>query len=348
MQVLEGIYQLVTPFPQFTYPQAKELRQDLAGKPRWIKTLPYVLPYLIRSRSETALVDNGWNTDAAYEGLVAGMAEHDATPEQIGSLFITHVHPDHFGLTGKLVDGSGAQVYMHEREAQVITSRYLEPEPLVEQMQGWMARHGVPQLTAPEMARGSMGMLDKVSARLPDVSLKGGEQLRVGDFEFTVVWTPGHAPGHICLYEPNRKVLLSGDHILPTITPNVSRHAQSAGNPLSDYMKSLEAVEKLDVELLLPAHEFETRDLKGRIAEIRAHHEERLTEMEHCVGDGATAWEVAGCVRWATGMLVDFEPFMQRAAVGETIAHLEYLHELGRLRMHDEGGDQALISWTRS
>lgn len=347
MQIIEGLYQLVTPFPEFSYAQAREIRQDLGKKPRWIKSLPYVLPYLIRSRGELALVDNGWNTDAAYGGLQEGMAEHGTQPADLTRLIVTHVHPDHYGLTGRLADESGASVLMHEKEAEVIVSRYLQPQPLVDQMQSWMGRHGVPPMTAPQMARGSMGMLDKVSARKPDVTLQGGEHVRVGDFEFEVIWTPGHAPGHICLYEPNRKLLISGDHILPTITPNVSRHAQATGNPLSDYIKSLEKVEHLDVEILLPAHEFDTHDLKGRVAEIRHHHEERLAEMERCIGDGATAWEVAGRVVWTTGKLADFEPFMQRSAVGETLAHLEYLHELGRIHMHEPENEGGVITWTR-
>jgi glyoxylase-like metal-dependent hydrolase (beta-lactamase superfamily II) len=127
-------------------------------------------------------------------------------------------------------------------------------------------------------------------------------------------------------------VLLTGDHILPTITPNVSIHTQTHGSPLGDYMRSLEKLEDLDVEYVLPAHEFDTKELKKRIREIEHHHEERLDEMMRCVDSGgSTAWEVAGRVQWATGMLKDFEPFMQRAAVGETLAHLEYLFEVGRL-----------------
>jgi hypothetical protein len=91
-------------------------------------------------------------------------------------------------------------------------------------------------------------------------------------------------------------------------------------------------VDKLDVEHVFPAHEFDIKDLKRRVREIHHHHEERLDEMVRCVDrGGSTAWEVAGRVKWATGMLTDFEPFMQRAAVGETIAHLEYLFEEGRL-----------------
>lgn len=347
MEVIEGLYQLITPFPQFTYAQAKEYRADLGSKPRWIKSLPYVLPYLIRSRGEMLLVDNGWNTDVAYQALVESMAEHGAHPREIDRLILTHVHPDHFGLTGRLAEESGARVLMHEREADVIAQRYFEPEPLVERMRAWARRHGVPETKSSELATGSMGMRPFVAARQPDVRLKGGEQITVGDFVFDVIWTPGHAPGHICLYEPNRKALLSGDHILPTITPNVSLYPNSVGNPLADYMRSLEAVERLDVEILLPAHEFETREFKKRVAEIRHHHEVRLDEMERCVGEGATTWEVASRVQWTTGRLEDFEPFMQRAAVGETLAHLEYLAELGRIRKHEPEDENGVVTWSR-
>ena len=97
----------------------------------------------------------------------------------------------------------------------------------------------------------------------------------------------------------------------------------------------------LDVDYVLPAHEFDIKDLKKRIIEIGVHHEERLAEMLRCVdGGGATAWEVAGRVKWATGMLTDFEPFMQRAAVGETLAHLEYMWELGQLSKVMRGKNQ--------
>gem|GEM_PF-3975807 len=190
MEVIEGLYQLITPFPQFTYAQAKEYRADLGSKPRWIKSLPYVLPYLIRSRGEMLLVDNGWNTDVAYQALVESMAEHGAHPREIDRLILTHVHPDHFGLTGRLAEESGARVLMHEREADVIAQRYFEPEPLVERMRAWARRHGVPETKSSELATGSMGMRPFVAARQPDVRLKGGEQITVGDFVLS-----GCAPG---------------------------------------------------------------------------------------------------------------------------------------------------------
>lgn len=332
MKILDGIYQLLTPFPQYELADAKRLRIELEKAPRMIKGLPYVLPYMIKSGSETVLVDCGWNTDAAFAALEEGMAEHGATPAGITKLVITHVHPDHYGMSGRLKRIADCDVVIHEKDAEIITTRYFAPKGLTEDMSKFMGSHGVPPLDTPTMAQGSMGMLDKVAPVHPDTVVKGGETFHVGPFEFQIIWTPGHSPGHICLYEPNFKLLFTGDHILPTITPNVSIHAQTHGSPLGDYMRSLELLVDLDVTHVLPAHEYDTKDLKKRIREIEEHHVLRLEEMRNCVDSGgSTAWDVAGRVKWATGMLTDFEPFMQRAAVGETLAHLEYLFEVGQL-----------------
>ena len=332
MQIIEGIYQILTPFPQFTIEDAKALRRDLEEHPRVIKGLPYVLPYLIKSGGDTMLVDCGWNTDSAYQALEEGMHEHNSHPSEIGKLVITHVHPDHYGMAGRLKRISSCDVVVHEKDAEVIKDRYFSPKGLADEMGKFMELNGVPPLQTPEMSQGSMGMIDKVAAVPPDTIVKGGETFRIGTFDFEIIWTPGHSPGHVCLYEPNRKLLLTGDHVLPTITPNVSIHTQTHGSPLGDYMRSLEKLIDLDVEWVLPAHEFQLKDLKKRLREIEGHHEQRLAEMLRSVDDGgSTAWEVAGRVKWATGMLADFEPFMQRAAVGETLAHLEYLFEVGQL-----------------
>jgi glyoxylase-like metal-dependent hydrolase (beta-lactamase superfamily II) len=332
MQIIDGIYQLLTPFPQFTFEDAKVLRRQLEEHPRVTKGLPYVLPYLLKAEGETVLVDCGWNTDSAYAALEEGMKEHGSHPSDINKLVITHVHPDHYGMAGRLKQLSSCELVIHEKDAEVINARYFAPKGLMDDMARFMESNGVPPMDTTGMSRGSMGMLGNVAAVPPDTQVKGGETFKVGDFDFEIIWTPGHSPGHICLYEPNRKILLTGDHILPTITPNVSIHAQTHGSPLGDYMRSLDLLLELDVELVLPAHEFEITDLKKRIGEIETHHEERLQEMVNCVDSGgSTAWDVAGRVKWATGMLTDFEPHMQRAAVGETLAHLEYLFEQGRL-----------------
>jgi glyoxylase-like metal-dependent hydrolase (beta-lactamase superfamily II) len=332
LQIIEGIYQLLTPFPQFTIEDAKALRVQLQEHPRVTKGLPYVLPYLLKAGGDTVLLDCGWNTDSAYQALEEGMKEHGSHPNDIAKLVITHVHPDHYGMAGRLKRLSGCEVVIHEKDAEVISSRYFSPKGLTNEMSGFMEENGVPKLDGSTMSQGSMNMLDRVSPVPADTEVKGGETIKVGDFDFEIIWTPGHSPGHICLFEPNRKILLTGDHVLPTITPNVSINTQTHGSPLGDYMRSLHLLEDLDVDIVLPAHEFEIHDLTKRLKEIADHHDIRLEEMVNCVDSGgSTAWEVAGRVKWATGTLSDFEAHMQRAAVGETIAHLEYLFEQGRL-----------------
>ncbi|MCY3603722.1 MAG: MBL fold metallo-hydrolase, partial [Chloroflexi bacterium] len=102
MKILDGVYQLLTPFPQYKYEEAKKLRVELERAPRVTKGLPYVMPYLIKHGSDTMLVDCGWNTDVAYAALEEGMGEFGSHPSEITQLVITHVHPDHYGMSGRL------------------------------------------------------------------------------------------------------------------------------------------------------------------------------------------------------------------------------------------------------
>jgi len=122
-------------------------------------------------------------------------------------------------------------------------------------------------------------MVKYVAPTPPDVTLNGGEEVTAGDFTFRVLWTPGHSPGHICLYEPARKVLLSGDHILPGITPNVGLHPQSGTDPLGDYLRSLKEIRKMDISLVLPGHEEPFADVGKRIGELIRHHQQRNSNI---------------------------------------------------------------------
>lgn len=332
-KVAEGVYQLLTPFPQYSLEEAKFLRVDLEASPRMIKGLPYVMPYLLQSKGETVLIDCGWNTDEAYGALEESMVAAGSHPSDIQKLLITHVHADHYGMSGRLKEMTNCTVIVHEKDAEVVRDRYLQPEKLAVQQGQFLVLHGMPPADGPMPAHSPAPGRDRpVWPATPDQLVQGGETISVGDFDLQVIWTPGHSPGHICFYEPNRKILFTGDHILPTITPNVSMHIQSHGSPLADYSRSLDIVNALDVEHVFPAHEWNVKDLKVRVAEIHDHHEKRLEEMYNCVeAGGSTAYEVASRVVWATGMMSTFDAFLQRAATGETLAHLEYLFEDGRL-----------------
>src|SRR3990172_566367 len=117
------------------------------------------------------------------------------------------------------------------------------------------------------------------------------------------------------------------------------------GNPVGDYLASLQRLEPLEVDDVLPAHEYAFKDLRGRCREIVEHHHRRLEEMMAIIGEGrATAYQVASGVVWTTGTFDTFSPWMRRAAISETLAHLEYAVQDGKLRQTQDGG---VVSYER-
>ena len=318
-EVLAGLYQLKVPIPN--------------------NPLGWVLPYLIPGDDGYTLVDSGWNTPEAFDALESELKELSLTFDNIKRLVVTHVHPDHYGLAGRIKEVCGAQVIIHQRERDFIRSRYREPEQLLERMRAWLDEHGVPRDEVEELGSAAMPVRGFVVPVEPDAVLWGGETLDFGFYRFEVLWTPGHSPGHICFYERTQRIILTGDHVLPTITPNVSLHPQQMGNPLGDYLASLQRLEPLEVDDVLPAHEYAFKGLRERLRGIAEHHHARLDEMLAVIGDGrATGYQVADGVVWTIGRLQDFQPWMRRAALGETLAHLEYMVQEGRLRQVREDG----------
>jgi glyoxylase-like metal-dependent hydrolase (beta-lactamase superfamily II) len=124
-----------------------------------------------------------------------------------------------------------------------------------------------------------MSMMGRVQIAYPDRTLDGGEEIPCGRYAFRVIWTPGHSAGHICLYDRGNKVLLSGDHVLPHITPSVGLHVRATSNPLADYLDSLQLIGKLEAELVLPGHGEPFEGLPERTDELLAHHHRRLEEV---------------------------------------------------------------------
>ncbi len=269
-QISEGIYQLVTPFPEFKQSEALQYRIDLEAHPRVMRSLPYVLPYLIKSRGEALLVDCGWNTDGAYQALQDELKGAGSGIDEVGTVLITHGHPDHGGMAGRLQEKHQSKIWLHELDV-ASSHTFADRKGLdLDELRVFLEHNGLSPADADAFLKQELPFRRFVADFEPDRTLKGGEELVVGDFVFEVVWTPGHTPGHVCLYEKNRKILITGDHVLPQITPNVSLEKSDRGNPLATYMESLTKIESLDVEVMLPAHEWEITWFKRRIAELLA------------------------------------------------------------------------------
>ncbi|MEV1167835.1 MBL fold metallo-hydrolase [Nonomuraea sp. NPDC049784] len=318
-------------------PEVERVRPGLWSIPVPIPINPlrYVLVYALELPDGVAIVDAGWNTDEAYDALVAGLGVAGYAITDVKGVLVTHIHPDHYGLAGRIRETSGAWIALHPADAGLVRERYDDEaiDSLVERERALLARCGVPPLTLDELAGASMMIRHMVSMARPDRLVEDGEELGLPGWDLRAVWTPGHSPGHLCFFSPSRRLLLSGDHVLAKITPIVAVHPQSGPNPLADYLDSLAAVRKLDADEVLPAHEYRFLELAERVDYVMAHHDARLAEIEQVVGslDGVTCWDAATRLTWSRPWET-IPPFMRRSANNETLAHLVWLEAKGRVR----------------
>lgn len=291
--------------------------------------------YIIQgNNSDRVLIDTGWNAPQAFDALQKHLEELGVRFGDITQIVVTHSHFDHYGLADKLKQLSGAEVALHQADKdfiQLIQSHLDNLSEFLKELSGWLRLNGLPDreiLFFQGLASHFLKEFD--SLILPDRTLSGGERISVGDFNFEVIWTPGHSPGHVCLYEPGKKILLAGDHVLPTITPNVS-FSDLYGSPLEDYVNSLRALEPLEVDLVLPAHEYVFAGLQERIGEILYHHEERERAILQVVMEKpGTTYEISSQIPWTglNGVTVfwkDLDIENRWLALTETLAHLEFL-----------------------
>lgn len=299
----------------------------LTGNP-----LGYVLVYVFETDRGPYIVDAGWHTDDAWEALQTGLKVAGTSVAEVQGVLVTHIHPDHYGLAGRVREESGAWIALHPHDAALIHERYEAPDDLLDRMAAALRRLGAPEDELQSLNTASMPMLPRVDIARPDVLLEDGARPEVPGWSLAAIWTPGHSPGHLCFYEPRYELLLSGDHVLPRITPNISFHPQSDADPLGDYLASLERLHGLPADEVLPAHEHRFVGLDARLDELRAHHEARFDEVVEAIADGVdTAWGIAGRMQWSRPW-DRISGFMRRAAVGEAMAHLRALERRGLVR----------------
>ncbi|MDZ4246524.1 MAG: MBL fold metallo-hydrolase, partial [Dehalococcoidia bacterium] len=180
MEIIPGIHQINIPLPN--------------------NALQRINAYLVRGHDGWTLVDCGWNTPEAFEAHKAALDELKIGFRDIRHIIVTHFHPDHFGLVGRLKELCGCTFTMHAIEAGLIESRYINIESLLDDIAIFLMQNGVPREEAEILKNASVPVLGFVTPAFPDTLVHGGETINTGEFNFQVLWTPGHSPGHICLY----------------------------------------------------------------------------------------------------------------------------------------------------
>lgn len=294
-----------------------------------VSSLRYVLVYAFETDKGPYLVDAGWNTDEAFCALNAGLALTGSTINDVQGILVTHIHPDHYGLAGRVREVSGAWIGLHPADAELVHDRYVEPSALFEKIGDTLRRAGVPKDEIEFLHGSAMPVRSPVSAAHPDILVQDGDSPKIPGWNLVALWTPGHSPGHLCFFEKRHRMMLTGDHVLPSITPNISLHPQAGRNPLGDYLRALDRLLSFDTLIALPAHEHRFADLPLRVSQLHDHHAQRFVEVTSALQNGTnTAWGIARHMNWSRSW-DEIKSFERRAAVLEALAHLRALEVRG-------------------
>ena len=315
-EILPGIYRIEIPLPR--------------------SPLKALNSYLIKAAERFLVIDTGWRQEECQNIMLSHLEKLKVDLRRT-DFFITHLHADHLGLVADLATATST-VYFNQKEITIISDGTFGmrwPEYCK-----FYQSHGFPEDHLEKALDSHPGQRYGLKQPIDFRTVKEADTIDIGDYSFRCIETPGHSPGHTCLYEPSKKILISGDHLLQDITPNITAWLEMKDS-LKEYLASLDKVYPLDVDLVLPGHRNAWHNHRKRITELQEHHQARLKEIISALEEGGkTAFETAPYVTWN----IDYRSWEQFPApqkwfaVGETIAHMEYLEGKKRLQRESREG----------
>jgi glyoxylase-like metal-dependent hydrolase (beta-lactamase superfamily II) len=297
--------------------------------------VPHVNAWAIASGSGVVLVDTGLHEPGGLRQLELALDRAGLRLDHVRLLVCTHAHSDHYGLAGPIVERSGCELWMHPDHGHMTTAAE-SPEQMLERRIE-IARHsGVPAdaLAGYEAARREQGV-GVAEVVLPDRDLVRGVEVDSDLGAWQVYETPGHAPSHVTLHQPDRRLLLSGDHILGRVS--LYYDYGYTPDPAGEFLDSLGVVEDLEVELILAGHGRPVRDLRGLVAANRRTVAERVDRVRRAIADAPrTPFEL---VPFLVGEEAP-EEMMVSWGLSEVLCYLRHLEARGEARILD-GEDPA-------
>jgi len=305
--------------------------------------LKWLNSYIVSGGDRFLIIDTGFNREECRNEMNVSLQKLGVDLNKT-DIFVTHFHVDHIGLSESLAT-KNSKVYLNEREAHHPVFQYNNFSDYQQKLLDVCVANGFPAEDARISLESHPARKYSLKRERAFSVIKDGDVMEVGDFQFQCIATPGHSPGHMCLYEPNRKILVAGDHILGDITPNIAYWLEM-DDPLDEYLTNLEKIRALDVKIVLPGHRRLVPDLHKRITELQEHHRDRLNEALAALRDGAkTAFQIAPRITWdiAFNSWEEFPPAQKWFAFSETLAHVRFLENNGKVRRHNQN-DQILYS----
>jgi glyoxylase-like metal-dependent hydrolase (beta-lactamase superfamily II) len=286
--------------------------------------VPHVNAFAIAAFGGVVLVDTGLHEPGALRQLERALDQVGVGLEHVRLLVCTHAHSDHYGLAAPIREGSGCELWMHPNHAHM-TKAAQDPERAFERRFEVARQSGVPaQLVAEarEARRGQgFGIAEIV---MPDRDLLPGVEVDTDLGVWHVYETPGHAPSHVVLHQPEQGLLLSGDHLLGRVS--LYYDYGYTPDPAGEFLASLDVVDELDVQLVLAGHGRPVREAPALIGANRRAVGERVDRLRRAIGSGPrTPYELVPAMldsEMPSGMMLNW-------ALTETLCYLRHLERLG-------------------
>lgn len=290
--------------------------------------LKAIKSYIIKSKDKNLIIDTGFNIEECRDVFFKGIEELKLDFNKT-ELFLTHLHSDHSGMASELFK-KGVKIYASEKDGQLINKM-----TTIEYWENFEKRKVYFDLEKDNVSYSNHpGYKYCPREKMNFTFLKDGDKLEVGEYNFKVIDISGHTPGQIGLYDKEHKIFFCGDHILDRITPNITFWSFEM-DALKVYFENLNKIYDYDIKYLFTAHRSDVSDHKQRINEIFHHHNERINEILDIVkNEKKSPRDIATEMTWAIRCKDwdDFPNSQKWFAVGEVMAHLQYLKNLGKVK----------------
>jgi glyoxylase-like metal-dependent hydrolase (beta-lactamase superfamily II) len=293
--------------------------------------VPHGNAYAIAAGSGVVLVDTGLHEPGSLRQLELALDQVGLRIEHVRLVVCTHAHSDHYGMAAPIMQEAGCELWMHPNHAHT-TQAASDPELAFERRFEIARQSGVPAaaLAAYKEARRGQGF-GIAEVVMPDRDLLPGVEVETDLGAWQVYETPGHAPSHVVLHQPERRLLLSGDHLLGRVS--LYYDYGWSPDPAGEFLSSLDVVDELDVALILAGHGRPVREARALAEANRRAVHERIGRVRHALASGSrTPFEIVPDI-------LDHElpaPLMIAWGLSEVLCYLRHLEQLGEIgRLED-------------
>jgi glyoxylase-like metal-dependent hydrolase (beta-lactamase superfamily II) len=299
-RVLPGVWRLRLPLP-------------------WLG-VPHVNAWALSAGDGVVLVDTGLYEAGAMSQLELALSQAGLALEHVRLLVCTHAHSDHYGLAGPIVDATGCELWMHPNHEH-LTRAAADPDRMLERRVEVALQSGVPAEAVRRYQESRKGEGIGVARVVPpDRDLVEGVEFETDHGTWRTYETPGHAPSHVVLHQPDRGLLLSGDHLLGRVS--LYYDYGWTPDPAGEFLQSLDKVAGLQTSLCLAGHGRPFRDVPAKVEQFRSHVRERIERVRAGLGDGPrSAYElVPGLLQ-----IEELNPMLLNCGLSEALCYLRHL-----------------------